>query len=74
METRKRSLVKAVSWQAWGLLMMVLLGFFFTGSISAGGQLALLSTAIGFLCYLLHERLWAAIHWGMVGRSNADTL
>ena len=65
METRKRSLVKAVSWQVWGLLMMALLGFLFTGSLSTGGQLAVLSTAIGFVCYLLHERLWAAIRWGL---------
>ncbi len=73
METRRRSLVKAVSWQFSGLIMMALLGFLFTGSVSAGGALALVSTGIGFVCYLLHERLWTAIRWGIdVGRSEGD--
>ncbi|WP_114390033.1 DUF2061 domain-containing protein [Notoacmeibacter marinus] len=65
METRKRSLVKAVSWQVWGLVTMAMLGFMMTGSIRTGGQLALLSALIGFLCYLLHERIWSAIRWGI---------
>lgn len=72
METRKRSLVKAVSWQVWGLVTMALLGFVMTGSIRTGGQLAVFSAMIGFLCYLLHERIWSAIRWGIdFSRTNA---
>lgn len=64
METGKRTLAKALSWQAVGLLSMTALGYVFTGSVSASGRLALLSAAIGAGAYVVHERLWAAIRWG----------
>ncbi|NDV87517.1 DUF2061 domain-containing protein [Aurantimonas aggregata] len=64
METRSRSLAKAASWQALGLVTMSLLGFLFTGSLTTGGGLALASCLLGFFTYLAHERLWAGIGWG----------
>lgn len=67
METRRRSLAKAASWQFFGIVMMSLLGFLFTGSLSSGGALAVLSSLLGFFSYLLHERVWASIGWGLAG-------
>ena len=64
METRRRSIVKALSWQMLGLLTMSALGFLFTGSLTSGGALALASAAVSFFAYLLHERLWAGVRWG----------
>ncbi|WP_419792867.1 DUF2061 domain-containing protein, partial [Pseudomonas citronellolis] len=29
-----------------------------------GGTLALVTTCVGFLCYLLYERIWAGVRWG----------
>ena len=37
METRGRSLVKAVVWNVIGLISMTVVGFVATGSFSAGG-------------------------------------
>ncbi|MFS4436691.1 DUF2061 domain-containing protein [Paracoccaceae bacterium GXU_MW_L88] len=64
MDSTRRTLVKALSWQLLGLVTMTLVGFLFTGSISAGGTLALVSAGLGFCCYFLHERVWSAIRWG----------
>ncbi|KQT82213.1 DUF2061 domain-containing protein [Aurantimonas sp. Leaf443] len=64
MESRRRSFAKALSWQALGLVSMSALGYLFTGSFASGGALALTSCAIGFLTYLVHERIWAGIGWG----------
>ncbi len=64
METRQRSLVKAVIWNAMGLVMMALVGFVATGSVAVGGTLALINTGIGLTMYLLYERVWARIRWG----------
>lgn len=64
METRGRSLMKAVTWQLWGLLTMGLIGLAFTGSAISGGALALTSAAVGLVCYLAHERLWSRVSWG----------
>ncbi len=64
METRKRSLVKAVIWNLMGLLMMSLVGLLATGSVAVGGAMALINTAIGFTLYLVYERVWSHVRWG----------
>lgn len=64
MESRRRSLVKALCWNVLGLAMMSLVGLALTGSAALGGALAVINTRIGFVAYLLYERLWARIGWG----------
>lgn len=64
METRKRSLVKAIVWNLIGLMVMAGIGFVATGSLAVGGTMALINTAIGFATYLIYERVWAKIGWG----------
>lgn len=64
METNRRTLAKAVTYQLMGLAVMTLLGTLFTGSAGAGGALALISAAIGAFGYVVHERLWARVRWG----------
>ncbi len=44
--------------------MMTIVGYLFTGSISAGGGIAAVGAAAGFLSYIVHERLWARVTWG----------
>ena len=64
METRSRSLLKAILWQLLGLLSMAVVGVLVTGSLSTGGMMALINTMIGFVVYLVYERVWARIRWG----------
>jgi len=64
METRARSLVKSVLWTVLGICVMALVGIVFTGSLRTGGAMALINAGIGFVSYLLYERLWANIAWG----------
>lgn len=64
METRKRSIVKAVIWNLIGLACMAGIGFLATGSLVVGGSMALINTAIGFTMYVFYERIWAGIGWG----------
>ena len=64
METRTRSLVKALIWNIIGLASMALVGFLATGSVAVGGAMALINTAIGFTLYLLYERFWSRVRWG----------
>jgi len=65
METPLRSLVKAVTWQALGLVTMTAITFALTGSLATGGAVALVSTVTGAVFYILHERLWARVRWGL---------
>ena len=64
METRRRTLVKALGWQVIGLSVMALVGAILTGSVALGGTLAVVNTALGFLTYVTYERLWSGIAWG----------
>jgi len=64
METRTRSIVKAVSWQLVGLVTMTLLAFVVTGDLGAAGSLAIIGAISGFMCFFIHERVWAHIRWG----------
>ncbi|MEE9426634.1 MAG: DUF2061 domain-containing protein [Paracoccaceae bacterium] len=64
METKKRSLLKAVIWNVFGLASMALVGYLATGSVSTGGKIAVINTMMGFSLYLFYERVWAKISWG----------
>ena len=64
METKKRTLVKAVVWNMIGLVVMALVGLVLTGSAAVGGTMAMINTAIGLTTYVLYERVWARIGWG----------
>lgn len=64
METRRRSVVKAIIWNVIGFSVMTVVGFLATGSASIGGVMALVNTGLGFVTYLIYERIWAGIAWG----------
>ena len=64
METRARTLAKAVGWQGLGLTVMAAVGWALTGSAALGGTLAAVNAALGFVSYIAYERLWARIGWG----------
>lgn len=64
METRARTLVKSLLWTALGLVVMAGVGLAFTGSLAVGGGMAVVNAVIGFLSYLVYERVWSGIRWG----------
>lgn len=67
METRARTLVKSVLWTLLGLVVMVGVGFVFTGSLATGGGMAIVNAVLGFVTYLAYERVWAGVRWGRHG-------
>ena len=64
MDTRRRSVVKAIVWNVMGLAVMTVVGLIATGSAAIGGTLAVVNTAIGLTMYVIYERVWAGIRWG----------
>lgn len=63
-QTKTRAAVKATIWTLMGFFVMVIVGFVMTGSLSTGGKMAVLNSAIGMVTYFLYERLWDRINWG----------
>lgn len=70
METRKRTVLKAVLWNLIGLLTMGLVGLVMTGSARLGGAMAVANTAVGFMAYVAYERLWTRVRWGREERTH----
>lgn len=66
METRTRTLAKAIGWQLIGLAVSGAVGALMTGSLLLGGTLAAVNAALGFVVYLVHERVWAHVRWGRI--------
>ncbi|MFX1565745.1 MAG: DUF2061 domain-containing protein [Promethearchaeota archaeon] len=63
-ETRTRSVLKGISWRILASLSTLVLSFVLTGNIAFAGVLSILDTAIKFIEYILHERIWSWIPWG----------
>lgn len=66
METRSRTLMKAMLWQALGFAMTILVGWWLTGSALVGGTLGAINMVAGLVVYVIYERVWARIRWGRV--------
>ena len=64
MDTKLRTLVKALIWNVIGLATMAGVGFLATGSFALGGTMAVVNTLIGLTMYLIYERAWAGVSWG----------
>jgi uncharacterized membrane protein len=63
-ETHTRSVLKAVSWRTLGTLDTFAISWLMTGRVAIAGSIAALEIATKIVWYYLHERIWAAIHWG----------
>lgn len=70
MESKLRTIAKAVTWQALGLLTTSALAWFHTGSVASALTFALSTAASGLAFFVLHERVWARVRWG-IGEGRA---
>ena len=74
MDTRTRTIAKAVSWQILGLFSMTLVGYLFTRSFAASGGIALASALTSFVFYCFHERAWSRVRWGRIYEQSSRGL
>ena len=64
MESRKRSLVKTISWRFIATAITMLVSYIWLGEWAASIALALTANGIKALVYYLHERRWNRIDFG----------
>jgi len=64
MDTRKRTLTKAIIWNVIGLISMACVGLIATGSLAVGGAMAGVNAALGLTMYIIYERIWDGVTWG----------
>ena len=64
METRARSILKALTWRATALLITAGVVWLVTGKAKLAGEIALLDTLIKLGVYYAHERWWLKVSFG----------
>ncbi len=63
-ETKKRSILKAISWRTWATMTTAVLVFVFTGKFALAITIGLLEVFAKMALYFFHERLWQKIGYG----------
>ncbi len=63
-ETKKRSILKAISWRTWATMTTAALVFIFTGQFALAVTIGLLEVFAKMALYFFHERLWQRISYG----------
>jgi adenylylsulfate kinase len=63
-ETKKRSILKAISWRTWATITTAVLVFIFTGKFALAITIGLLEVFAKMALYFIHERFWQKIRYG----------
>jgi adenylylsulfate kinase len=63
-ETKKRSILKAISWRTWATMTTAVIVFIFTGKFALALTIGFLEVIAKMALYFFHERLWQKISYG----------
>jgi uncharacterized membrane protein len=63
--SRKRSVVKAITYRVIIVCLDFLVIYLLTGKVVTAAAFMVLSNIYTTVGYFLHERVWAGISWGM---------
>ena len=63
-ETKRRSVLKAISWRTWATITTAIIVFVFTGRFALAITVGLLEVFAKMALYFFHERLWQKIRYG----------
>ena len=64
MESKKRSVIKTLSWRLVATCATILIALLFTGNIKVSAGIGILEVISKLFLYYQHERLWSLIKWG----------
>lgn len=63
-ETKRRSLVKAISWRVLGTMDTITVSYILTGEIRTAISIGGVEVITKMILYFFHERIWNFISWG----------
>jgi uncharacterized membrane protein len=63
--SRRRSVVKAITYRGIIICLDFLVIYLLTGKVSTAAAFMIVSNIYTTVAYFLHERAWAGIRWGM---------
>jgi uncharacterized membrane protein len=65
-ETKKRSVIKALTYRAWQSLNTFLISWLITGKIETATAIVSIEVVVKIAIYFFHERIWGKIKWGLI--------
>jgi uncharacterized membrane protein len=65
VSSRRRSLIKAITYRILIMCLDFMAIYFFTGAVHIAIGFMIVSNVYTSACYILHERFWANIQWGV---------
>ena len=66
-ETKRRSIVKAITWRTLGTLDTIVIAYILTGEIKTAVSIGGIEVFTKMFLYFFHERIWNFIKWGKRG-------
>jgi uncharacterized membrane protein len=64
LDTKKRSMFKAVTWRVTGSLDTILLAYIFTGDLTVAASIGVAEVFTKMILYYFHERAWNRVLFG----------
>lgn len=64
MESKKRSVAKAISWRVIATVITTVLALALTGRWEFAAAIGLADTSLKFFVYFAHERFWNRVNFG----------
>lgn len=72
MDSRRRSLAKALSWRLVALVVTTTVAFAFTGEATFALSVGLVDSLVKIVLYYGHERAWIFIPYGRLRPPNYE--
>jgi len=63
-ESKRRSILKTISWRFWATLTTAIIVYIFTGKIELAAAIGGIEIVIKMIMYFLHERAWNNVNYG----------
>ncbi len=63
-ESRRRSLIKGISWRITGTIDTLILSYLFTGSLQIALGIGTTEIVTKVVLFYFHERFWNKMSWG----------
>ena len=71
--TRKRSIVKAITYRCIIICLDFLVVYMLTGKVATAAGFMIISNIYTTVAYFLHERIWSGIKWGLEPQAENQT-
>jgi uncharacterized membrane protein len=72
-ETRRRAIVKAITYRVIVAITLAAISWFYTGNLFETSAVSITYTVIATIVYYVHERAWLKVKWGKVFHSKKNS-